>query len=144
MSYSVNNLLKTHECHVPSVVNDLWSQIHAPLRTRSIRTDAANEGVRKAVATFYRDDSDTVFLGLLTIYVPILYLPTFSESNEWDFHLVVTEISGKVPATSEYFRRISEDLQTLPKMNCPLMFRKTFEHFRSFLKNDNFSEFWSR
>ena len=33
-------------------------------------TDAANEGVRKAVATFYRDDSDRVFLGLLTIYVP--------------------------------------------------------------------------
>ena len=75
---------------------------------------------------------------------PKLYLPTFSESNEWDFHLVVTEISGKVPATSEYFRRISEDLQTLPKFNSPQMFWNTFEHFRSFLKNDNFSVFWFR
>ena len=81
MSYSVNGLLKTHVCHVPSVVNDPGSQIHVPLGTRQ-HTDAANEGVRKAVATFYRDDSDTVFLGLLTIFVPILYLPTFSESNE--------------------------------------------------------------
>ena len=85
-----------------------------------------NEGVSKGIASFYRDDSDTVFL---TIYVPILYLPTFSESNAWDFHLM-TEISGNVPATSEdfpkTFRRLPnvaenvrtyfEDVWALPKL----------------------------
>ena len=100
---------KTHVCHVPSVVNDLWSQNYrAPLKTRQHTMLLSNEGVRKAIASFYRDDSATVFLGLLTIFVPKTYLPTFSESNAWDFHLVVTEISGNVPATSKYSRRISE------------------------------------
>ena len=42
---------------------------------------AQNEGVTNAIASFYGNDSETVFLGLLTIYIPILYLPTFSESN---------------------------------------------------------------
>ena len=97
-------------CHVPSVVNDLSSQIYAPL----------NGCVTKAIASFYWDDSVTVFRGLFTIYIPILYLPTFSESNAWDFHLVMTEISGNVPATSEGFRRISEDFRSLPKIKCPL------------------------
>ena len=83
-------------CHVPSVVNDLSFQIYAPL----------NGCVTKAIASFYWDDSETVFGGLLTIYIPILYLPTFSESNARDFHLVMTEISGNVPATSEDFRQI--------------------------------------
>ena len=80
-----------------------------------------------------------VFLSLLTIYVPMLYLPAFSESNAWDFHLVMTDISGNVPATSEDFRRITEDFRTLPKIKCPQMFQKTFEHFRSYLKDDTFS-----
>ena len=97
-------------CHVPSVVNDLSSQIYAPL----------NGCVTKAIASFYWDDSETVSRGLLTIYIPILYLPTFSESNAWDFHLAMTEISGNVPATSEGFRRISEDFRSLPKIKCPL------------------------
>ena len=62
---------------------------------------AQNEGVTKAISSFYWDDSGTVFLGRLTIVIPILYLPTFSESNAWDFHLVMTQISGSVPATSK-------------------------------------------
>ena len=72
----------------------------------------------------------------------ILYLATFSESNAWDFHLVMTDISGNVPATSEDFRRITEDFRTLPKIKCPQMFQKTFEHFRSYLKDDTFSVLW--
>ena len=119
-------------CHVPSVVNDLSSQIYAPL----------NGYVTKAIASFYWDDSETVFRGLLTIYIQILYLPTFSESNAWDFHLVMTDISGNVPATFEDFRRISEDFRTLPKIKCLQMFQKTFEHFRSYLKDDTFSALW--
>ena len=97
---------------------------------------AANEGVTKAIASFYRDDSDTDFL---TIYVPILYLPTFSESNAWDFHRM-TGISGNVPATSEDFQRLSEDFRTLLKMSAHI----PFEHFQSFLKDDNFSLLWCR
>ena len=46
-----------------------------------------------------------------------LYLPTFSGSNAWDFHLVKTGISGNVPATSEDFWQLSEDFRTLPKMS---------------------------
>ena len=60
-------------------IYDLISQIYSSLGTRH-HTMAANEGVTEAVASFYRGDSDTVFLDH-TIYVPILYLPTFSESN---------------------------------------------------------------
>ena len=46
----------------------------------------------------------------------------FSKSNAWDSHLVVTEISGNVLVSSEDFRRISEEFQTLPKIECPQMF----------------------
>ena len=58
--------------------NDLWSQIYAPLRTRQ-HTMAANEGVTKAIASLFRDDSDTVFP---SIYVPIIY----SEGINFDWH----------------------------------------------------------
>ena len=130
-------------CHVPSSVNDLWTQIYAPLRTRQHTMAAKNEEVTKAIASFYWDYSETVFLGLLTIYVPILHLPTFFESNAWDFHLVMTKIPGNVLATSEDFRRISQDFRTFPKiLKCLQMFPKTLEHFRSYLKDDTFSVLW--
>ena len=100
--------------------------------------DIPKEILCKFLLRWFRDG----FLSLLTIYVPLLYLPAFSESNAWDFHLVMTDISGNVPATSEDFRRIIEDFRTLPKIKCPQMFQKTFEHFRSYLKDDTFSAFW--
>ena len=132
-----------HVCHVPSSVNDLWSQIYAPLRTRQHTMATKNEEVTKAIETFYWDYSETVFLGLLTIYVPILYLPTFFESNAWDFHLVMTKIPGNVLATSEDFQRISQDFRMFPKiLKCLQMFPKTFEHFRSYRKDDTFSVLW--
>ena len=77
-----------------------------------------DKGNCKFLLRWFRDG----FLSLLTIYVPMLYLPAFSESNAWDFHLVMTDISGNVPATSEDFRRITEDFRTLPKIKCPQMF----------------------
>ena len=52
MSYFVNYLL-----YVPPVANDL----HARTRQHEM---ADNEGVTKAVASFYRYHSDTVSLGL--------------------------------------------------------------------------------
>ena len=69
----------------------------------------------------------------------MVYLLTFSESNTWDFCLVMTGISKNVPVTSEDFLfpkcsksemllKVSEDLLTI------------FEHFRSYnKKNDVFS-----
>ena len=99
------------------------------------------KGNCKFLLRWFRDD----FLGLLTIYVPISYLPAFSESNAWDFHLVMSEISGNVPTTSDDFRRITEDMRTLPKIKCPQMFQKKFEQFRSYLKllkDDTFSVLW--
>ena len=97
------------------------------------------KGNCKFLLRWFRDS----FRGLLTIYIPILYLPTFFESNAWDFHLVMTKISGNVLATSEDFQRISEDFRTFPKiLKCLQMFPKTFEHFRSYLKDDTFSVLW--
>ena len=73
------------------------------------------------------------------IYNSTLYLPTFSESNAWDFCLVMTGISENVPATSEDFQQFYEDCWTLLKMfkNVPM----NFEHFWSYLKVNNFSVF---
>ena len=120
------------------MISNLRSSENAPV------SDGCSEWGRywQAIGSFYWDDSETVFLGLLTIYVSMLYLPTFSESNAWDFRLVMTEISVNVPATSGDFRQISEDFRTLPKIKCPQMFPKTFEHFRSYLKDDTFSLLW--
>ena len=47
----------------------------------------------------------------------------------------MTGIAENVPATSEDFRRFSEGLRTLPKMS------EAFEHFRSYLKGNNFNMF---
>ena len=43
---------------------------------------AANEGVTKAIASLFRDDSDIVFL---SIYVPIIYSEgiNFDGNNGW-------------------------------------------------------------
>ena len=80
------------------------------------------KGNCRVLLRWFRDG----FLGLRTIYVPILYLPAFSESNAWDFHLAITKISRNVPSTSKDFRRITEDFRTLPKVKCPQMFQKTW------------------
>ena len=58
----------------------------------------------------------------------------FSPCHEGDFR--------KRPGDFRRFRRISEDLRTLPKTKCPQMFPKAFEHFRSYLRDDTFSVLW--
>ena len=50
----------------------------------------------------------------------------------------MTGIAENVPATFEDFRRFSEGLRTLPKMS------EAFEHFRSYLKDNNLNMFWFR
>ena len=103
---------------------------------------AQNEGVTKAIASFYWDDWETVFPGLLTIYIPILYLPTFSESNAWDFTLSwprFPETSLRLPKISDEFSKTSERCR---KLYVRRLFPKTFEHFWSYLKDDTFSVLW--
>ena len=57
-----------------------------------------------------------------------VYLPTFSESNAWDFWLVMTAISENVRATYKDFRRFCKDFRTLPKMSEDIP--TTFQHLR--------------
>ena len=47
----------------------------------------------------------------------ILYLPTFSELNVWDFPLVMAWISENVLSISKDFWWFSEDFWKLPKMS---------------------------
>ena len=71
------------------------------------------------------------------------------------FYLVSTRVSRNIPATSADFRRLFEDFRTLPEMFRRRLstseviletkilacfnFVRTFEHFRSYFKDDNFS-----
>ena len=103
---------------------------------------AQNWGITKTIASFYWDDWGTVFLGRLTIFIPISYLPTFSESNAWDFHLVMTEICGNVPRLPKISDEFPKTSERCWKLNVRRLFPKTFEHFRSYLKDDTFSVLW--
>ena len=85
------------------------------------------DAVTKVIASFYQDDLCLVFL---IIYVPILYLPTFS-----GFSPCHDQGSRNAPATSTDSQPLSEDFWTLPKMSANVP--KTFEH--SYFKDDNFS-----
>ena len=111
-------------------VNDLWSQIYAPLRRRQHRSayDGCWEwGHYKSNNKFLLRCSEVIFLGLLTMYVPILYLPTFSESNAWDFHLVMTGIFENLPLRGD-FRRFPMTFRRLPNVaEMPTDVPKTFE-----------------
>ena len=89
------------------------------------RTDIAEKSLnesftRKLFLNSFRDrrswcwDKSITFLWLYSLY-HMVYLPTFSESNASDFYLVMTWISGIVPATSEDWCQLSEDFRTLPQ-----------------------------
>jgi len=52
----------------------------------------------------------------------ILYLRTFSESNAWDFRLLMTGISENILAPTEDFWPFSKDFRKLPK--CLKMFQR--------------------
>ena len=86
----------------------------APSRTRQ-HAMADNEGVTKAVASFYRDDSDTVSLGLpcdpCSNIIPVNFflseMREISPCHDRDFR--------KPPGDFEDFRRISDDFRTIPE-----------------------------
>ena len=119
-----------------------WSQIYAPLRTHQHPTAAPNEGViDRQLAVFTemiqrRFSWSSYYLRLNVIPANSFWVKCvrFSPCHDGDF--------SKRPGDFRSFRRISEDFRTLPKIKCPQMFPKTFEHFRSYLKDDNFSVLW--
>ena len=129
-------------CHVPSVINDLWSQIYDSLRTRQHTMAAQNDGVTKAIASFYWDNSETVFLVFLRstsqCYTCQLFLSQMREifTLSWPRF---PETSRRLPKISDVFPKTSERCR---KLNVRRLFPKTFEHFRSYLKDDTFSVLW--
>ena len=135
MSYFVNYLLLnpclscTICCKWP-LISNLGSSENSPAY------DAANEGARKAIASYYR--SFLIFLQSTSQYCTCqLFVSQMREIFTFSW----PGFPETTPAISEYFRRISEDFQTLPKFKCKQMFRKTLEHFRSYLKTANLACF---
>ena len=57
----------------------MMSNLHSSKNAPAYESMAANEGITKAIASFFQDDSDKFFL---SIYVPIIY----SEGINFDWH----------------------------------------------------------
>ena len=97
--------LKSHVCHAPSA-NDLWFQIYVSVRTRQHTMAAQNEGVTKAIASFYWDDWETVFLVFLRAtsqyHTCQLFLSQMSE--------IFTLSWPRFPETSRQLPKISDEL----------------------------------
>ena len=100
---------------------------------------AQNEGVTKAIASFYWDDSETFFLVFLRSPSQYYTCQLFPSQIREIFTLSWPRFPKTSRRLPEDFRRITEDFRTLPKIKCPQMFPKSFEHFRIYLKDDTFS-----
>ena len=104
---------------------------------------AQNEGVTKAIASFYWDDSGTVFLGRLTIYTSQYYTCQLFLSQMREIFTLswprFPETSRRLPKISDEFPKTFERCR---KLNVRRLFPKTFEHFWSYLKEDTFRVLW--
>ena len=96
-------------------VYDLRSQINSSVGTRH-HTMAANEGVTEAVASFYRGDSDMVFLDFSYDLCP----------NNYTCQLFLSQMREASPCYDRDFRKCPGDFQRLPT---------TFQRLRNFTKN---------
>ena len=133
---------KTLKCHISLMIyckthvmticgkNDLWSQIYAPLRTRQHTMAVQNEGVTQAIASFYWDDSDTVFPGLPTsapqYYTWQLFLSQMREifTLSWP---IFPETSRRLPKISDELPKTSELCRKSNVRNCSRRRLSTFE-----------------
>ena len=95
---------------------------------------AANEGVTKVIASFYRVDLDVVFLGLSYYLRPniapanFFWVFTFSWPGFPETFRLLPQISVDIAKTSERCRQ------------CPQKkVSKTFAHSQSYFKDDNFN-----
>ena len=110
-----------------SVIFHLWPKISNLLFSRNAPPyDGCQEGVTEAVASFYWGDSDTVFLDFSYDLRPNIIPANFFWVKCVRLHLVMTGISGNVPATFKDFRQLSRDFGTSPKMSPGVL--KMFEH----------------
>ena len=126
-------------CYVPSVANDLWSQIYAPLNGFS-EWGRYKDNCRFLVRWF-RDGFSWSSYDLHPNIIPANFFwvkcVRFSPCHDRDFR--------KRPGDFRRFPtnfRISEYFRTLPKVNVRRLFPKTFEHSRSYLKDNTFSVLW--
>ena len=116
-----------------SVIFHLWPKISNLLFSRNAPPyDGCQEGVTEAVASFYWGDSDTVFLDFSYDLRPNIIPANFFWVKCVRLHLVMTRISGNVPATFKDFRQLSKDFGTSLKMSPGVP--KTFEHSSEVLK----------
>lgn len=76
------------------------------------------------------------------LFLNPVHLPTFFESNVWDFCLVIDGISENVPVTSEDFRRFSEGFRMFPNTSKDAPTK--IDHFQSHIKDNNLSALWFR
>ena len=129
---------KKLKCHISLMIYCMY-HLASP-RTRQ-HAMADNKSVTKAVASFYREDWDTVSLGLPCDPRPNIIPVNFFWVKCVRFDLVMAEISGNFPATSKISDEFPKTSERFPNVaeNWMSAVPKTFEYFRSYLKDDNFS-----
>ena len=120
-------------CHVPSVVNDLWSQIYAPLN------GCSEWGRCKGNCKFLlRWNQGRFFLVVLRSSAQCYSCELFASQ----MHEIFTLSWPRFPETSRRLPKIFDEIPNCRKLNVRRLFPKTFEHFRSYLKDDTFSVLW--
>ena len=118
--------------HVPSVVNDPWSQIYAPLNGCS--DWGRYHGNCKFLLTWLRDRFSWSSHDLHPNIIPANFF--WVKSVRWPRF---PETFRRLPKISDEFPKTSERCR---KLNVRRLFPKTFEHFWSYLKDDTFSVLW--
>ena len=114
----------------PKILNLLFSWNSPPYNGCSIM-----RALQKQLQVFTEVIQIRSFLIFPTIYVQILYLPTFSESNAWGFTLLW-------PGFPEMSRRLSKISDNFPKTSelrwkCPQVFRRRLSTLPKYWKDDN-------
>ena len=121
-------------CHV---LSDLWSQIYVPLNSCS--EWGRYKGNCKFLLRWFRDGFSWSSQDLRPSIMPTNFFwvkcVRFSPCHDRDF----PETSRPIPKISNEFPKTSERCR---KLNVCRLFPKTFEHFRSYLKDDTFSVLW--
>ena len=117
-------------CHVPSVVTDLWSQICGPLNSCSEL--GRYKGNCKFLLRWFRNGFSWSSYDLHPNIIPANFFwvkcVRFSPCRDRDFR--------KRPGYFQIFPTNFRTLPNVPKIKCPQMFQKTFEHFRSYLRRN--------
>ena len=124
-------------CHVPSVVTDLWSQICGPLNGCSEL--GRYKGNCKFLLRWFRNGFSWSSYDLHPNIIPANFFwvkcVRFSPCSDRDFR----KRTGDFRTFPTNFRRLPNVAE---KLNVRRLFPKTFEDFRSYLKDDTLSVLW--